>query len=423
MKILVCGASGFIGQALVARLRSAGHVVIRGVRRPTEPHDVAINYATDIDPGLWSPRLEGIDAVVNAVGIIAERPGATFENLHDRAPKALFEACARAGVRRVVQISSLGAETGDTAYFSSKSAADHALMASTLEWQVLRPSLVFGEAGASASAFRMLASMPVIILPALPANARFQPVHIDDLADAVVRALEPGIAAGQQVNCVGAASHTLPELLGLYRQAFRLGRALWLQVPATIMAATARIADLVPGSALNAATWRMLAQGSSADAGRFAAFLGREPKAPKHFIEGSDAERLRARAMASWQQPMLRLSLAAVWILSAITSAFVYPRSDSLALLAQCGITGPLATASLYAASALDLALGIATLAYPRRVTWISQMVVIAGYSAVIALALPEWLMHPFGPVLKNLPLLAILVTLLEEEPKWTTPS
>ena len=423
MRVLVCGASGFVGQALTARLRAAGHVVVRGVRRPVSPDDIAIDYSADTEPSVWRPRLAGIEAVVNAVGIIAERPGATFENLHERAPKALFDASAQAGVRRVVQISALGADTGDTAYFRSKAAADNALMQLPLEWQVLRPSLIYGEAGASASAFRMLASMPVVALPSLPTSARFQPVHIDDLADAVVKSLEPQSAVRSTVNCVGATNHSLRGLLGHYRQAFRLGRALWIRVPAPIMATAARLAAFVPGAALNPETWRMLKQGSAADAGAIAKLLGRPPKALVDFMVATDVERLRARAMASWQLPMVRISLAAVWIFSAITSAFVFSTAGSLALLAQVGLTGHAATLTLYAAGALDLGLGIATLAYPRRATWIAQLAVIAAYSVMIALALPEWLVHPFGPILKNLPMLAILVVLLAEEPSWNTSS
>lgn len=113
------------------------------------------------------------------------------------------------------------------------------------------------------------------------------------------------------------------------------------------------------------------------------------------------------------------MSLAAVWILTALVSAFVYPRTDSFDLLARVGLTGSLATLALYGTIALDLALGLATLLYPRRLTWITQVVVILGYTTVIALALPEWLAHPFGPILKNLPILAILTILIAEEPPW----
>lgn len=421
MRVLVCGASGFIGRALTAGLRAAGHDVIRAVRRAREPSDVEIDYAADTDPAIWEARLTAIDAVVNAVGIIIERSNATFQNLHERAPIALFQACARAGVRRVVQLSALGAATGDTAYFRTKCAADHALMSLPLEWQVLRPSLVYGDAGASASAFRTLASLPLIPIPALPPAALFQPIHIDDLVAAVVSALDVRTPPGQCIDCVGATRHTLRGMLSGYREAFRLNTAVWLPIPSAAMATMAHVAGMVPGAPLTPDTWHMLQRGNAGNPDGLARLLGRTPRGLAEFITVADAERLRARAMSTWQLPTLRVSLAAVWILSAIVSAFLYPKPASLAMLAQVGLTGPWATVVLYGASALDFGLGVATLLYPRRITWIAQAVLIVAYSLVVAAALPQWLVHPFGPILKNLPILAILAVLLAEEPTWPT--
>ncbi len=421
MKVLVCGASGFIGSALVQALRGAGHEVIRGVRRPAGAGDITIDYSTDTDPATWLPRLAGVHAVVNAIGIIAERAGSSFLDLHQRAPIALFQACAAAGVRRVVQVSALGADSGDTAYFRTKAAADAALMRLPVEWQILRPSLVYGENGASAAAFRRLASLPVIALPSLPAAARFQPVHIDDLAAAVVAALDPRTAPRQCVDCAGATSHTLREMISRYREAFGLGPALWLSIPRPVMAITARIAGLVPGLPLNPETWRMLQQGSAGDTTGFERLLGRAPRGLAGFIRGDDAERLASRALREWQFPLLRLSLAAVWFIAALVTIFIHPRADSLAMLARAGLTGTAGVLALHGSAALDFLLGVATLVRPRRSTWVAQALLVLAYSAIIAIALPEWLSHPFGPIVKNLPILAILVVLMAGEPRWTT--
>ncbi|HWL62183.1 MAG TPA: SDR family oxidoreductase [Steroidobacteraceae bacterium] len=421
MRVLVCGASGFIGTALTQALRRAGHDVIRGVRRPAGPQDLAIDYATDTNPEVWLPRLAGVDAVINAIGIIAERPGSLFIDLHQRAPIALFRACATAGVRRVVQISALGADTGDTGYFRTKFAADTALMQLSLDWQILRPSLVYGENGASAAAFRRLATLPVIALPALPSTARFQPVHIDDLAAAVVAVLGADTPSRQCIACAGATSHTLRGMIGAYRGFFGLGPALWLSIPRPVMGIAARIAGWIPGLPLNPETWRMLQQGSAADAAAFERLLGHPPRGLDGFIRGSDAERLGMRALREWQLPLLRMSLAAVWLISAVASAFIHPQADSLAMLARTGLTGTLAMIALYGSAALDFALGVATMLWPRRSTWLAQAALIIAYTIIIAFALPEWLSHPFAPVVKNLPMLAILAMLLAGEPKWTT--
>src|SRR4051794_12804785 len=112
--VLLTGASGFIGSRLSAALVARGCKVV-GVSRRARP--VAGDFATDVRPEDWAPRLAGIDIVINAVGIIRERGHQTFRRLHTEAPVALFAACAAAGIRRVIQISALGADTGSTAYF------------------------------------------------------------------------------------------------------------------------------------------------------------------------------------------------------------------------------------------------------------------------------------------------------------------
>ncbi|HVG03955.1 MAG TPA: NAD-dependent epimerase/dehydratase family protein, partial [Burkholderiaceae bacterium] len=108
MVVLVTGASGFIGSAVVDALRSAGHRVIEGARGSAAVRSkdaMNVDFTRDFDLATWRSRLTGIDAVVNAVGILRERGSQTFDALHVRAPRALFAACVDAGVTRVVQIS------------------------------------------------------------------------------------------------------------------------------------------------------------------------------------------------------------------------------------------------------------------------------------------------------------------------------
>jgi len=115
----------------------------------------------------------------------------------------------------------------------------------------------------------------------------------------------------------------------------------------------------------------------------------------------------------------LRISIAIVWIWTAVLSAGLYPVDDSLALLARVGVHGTLAVVALYLAAALDLAMGIATLALRRRrILWLVQLALIAAYTGIITLALPEQWLHPFGPVLKNLPMMAAILLLHQSEPR-----
>jgi len=426
MKILVCGASGFIGSAVCARLQADGHEVLRGVRRVVRAGELAIDYAADTQPAVWRERLRGVDAVVNAVGIIREQGAATFDALHARAPADLFAACVEAGVRRVVQVSALGAANGDSAYFSSKRAADAALMALPLEWTVLRPSLVFGRDGDSATMFCRLASLPVMVAPALGA-ARFQPVHIDDVVQAAVAALDPAMPARRVLDLAGSDAVSFDAMLAAYRSAMDLPPAPLLHIPAPLMAGAAWLGGKLPGVPLTPDNWRMLRAGSAlrADVDGSAAatreLLGRTPRALRDFIAPAEAELFRLRALAHWRNTLLRWTLAVVWLATAVVSAFVYPPAGSLAMLARVGLEGLPATAALHGAAGLDAAFGIACLARPGRALWLAQAALISGYSVVIAACLPEFLWHPFGPLLKNVPILAILFILYAEEKSWTT--
>jgi hypothetical protein len=127
----------------------------------------------------------------------------------------------------------------------------------------------------------------------------------------------------------------------------------------------------------------------------------------------------RTLAQLNWLLPLLRLSIAAVWIITAYVSALVYPEADSYRLLQRTGVPPALAPLMLYGAAGLDLLLGIATLALPQRLRgplWLAKIALIAFYSLLIAWRLPEFLAHPYGPLTKNLPMLAAIWLLYELE-------
>ena len=417
MNVLVCGASGFIGRAIAERLERDGHRVLRGVRRPARASEVAIDYTADLSAGQWLDRLDGVDAVVNAVGILVERGGETFARVHAQAPRALFAACAMRGVRRVVQISALGAPSRETPYFASKCEADDFLLAQPLQAHVLRPSLVYGDNGASARMFRLLASLPVHVLPA-GGRQPLQPVHIDDLAELVARLLGPA-APPACPPCLDVAGNTpvsYRDMLGAYRRSMGLAPALAISIPAWAMRAASVAGGWAPGSPLTPDTWRMLQRGNVADVQPLAAALGRPPLGIEAFVAPPAAPALLAEALGAWRAPLLRIALAVVWVASALVSALLYPQAGSLARLARLGLHGTAAQGALYGACALDFGLGLATLLKPGRKLWGMQIALILAYSVLVAVALPEFLAEPFGPIIKNLPMLAILIVLFNEE-------
>ena len=417
MKILVCGASGFVGSAIANRLERDGHQVIRGVRQPARPGEIAVDYTSDLTPDVWLNRLDGIEAVVNAVGILVERGTQTFEALHTQTPIALFTACRMQDVKQVVQISALGVESRETPYFASKYAADEFLLAQPIRAHVLRPSLIYGTNGTSARMFRMSASLPVHMMPA-GGRQQLQPVHLEDLAELVARLLDPDVKTTSPpcLNVVGNTPVTYREMLDAYRKSMGLAPAFAITIPACIVRFVAFLGGKIPGSPLTPDTWRMLQRGNTADAKSFAEVLGHVPMGIETFIKPDAAPALRTEACSVWQGWMLRIALAIVWIGSAVVSAALYPHAESLALLGRLNLHEIAADVTLYGACLLDFGLGIATLLKPGRKLWLLQMAVILIYSTLVAVALPEFLIDPFGPILKNIPMLALLTLLLNEE-------
>ncbi|HEY1149552.1 MAG TPA: DoxX-like family protein, partial [Pseudoduganella sp.] len=173
------------------------------------------------------------------------------------------------------------------------------------------------------------------------------------------------------------------------------------------------------GGLLDPEALRMLERGNTGDPGPLLRLIGRPARPIASFVLDPRAE--RARAKLDWLLPILRISIALVWIITAIVSAFVYPVADSYELLARTGIPEALRPLMLYGASAFDMALGLDILLLKRRRwLWLAQLGLIGFYTVVIAFRLPEFLVHPYGPLTKNLPMLAAIWLLyqLEDEEK-----
>lgn len=424
MRILITGATGFVGGHIAHGLLNQGHEVVAAVRRPEaippRPGLSAIpaDFTRDFAPEDWLPRLAGVDAVVNCVGIIAEAGRNTFDALHTQAPVALFEACVRAGVRKVVQISALGADdTAFSRYHLSKKAADDCLAATDLNWTVLQPSMIYGPGGASTAMMSALAALPVIPLIGDGQQA-IQPLHVDDLAEAVVRLLESDIPRQARLPMTGPRPVTLRELLALLRTSLGLKPAPMLPVPFSWMLFVGDQLGKLISTPLNGEALRMLQQGNTGDSAPLAHLLGRTPRSLEEVllhVPPNPAARLQARLYALL--PALRITLALLWIWSGLTSALFFPAAESYALLATVGIAGGLAPLVLYGASLLDILLGAAWLVRFRVVpTGVVQLALIVGYSLAIAVFLPAYWLHPFAPLAKNIPLIVATLAVMASE-------
>lgn len=440
MRILLCGAHGFLGRHISRTLLESGHEVIHGVHRfsddtSAQGRELLIDYVKDTSTDIWEKRLAAlgkIDIVINAVGILMQSKHAPFTAIHREAPIALFQAACDAGVRGILQISALGADDNETqensaiptinsSYMQSKREADNYLSQLPCPHLILRPSLIVGLDGASSKLFRSLASLPIIALPG-NGEQQLQPVHIKDLCLSVIKWLNQvslgTVERHQIIRAVGPSAMSYREMLAQYREAMGLTQAKFIHIPMPLMRLSASLAVFLPQKVFAPDTLQMLEQGNLADRATFTKLLDQEPKGINDWFDHQETSAIAAAAITSWSTILFRFVLAFLWISTSIISVGFYPLEDSARLLAQVGISAQYASTILWFAIGVDLILGILSLSHPSRRLWIFQSILILTYSSIISVCLPEFLMHPFAPILKNIPILAILFVLIASDKK-----
>lgn len=418
MRILLLGASGFIGRELFAALAARGHRVVAAVRDPASappfaseaPRIVDLNRATK--PEDWLAPLAGIDAVVNCAGILQATRSQSIDAIHRAAPIALFQACERTGVRRVVQISAISADReAGTAYAATKLAADDYLRATALEWVVLRPSLVHARGAYGGTAlFRAMAALPFAIPVPGTGNQEFQPIHVDDLAQVVIQALETDRHVRATLDPVGPDRVTLRAILADLRSWLGFGRARVVSIPQPLARAAAALGDRF-GGPLNSTAFAQLERGNTGDYAAFARATAMTARGWKECLARQPAHTQdRWHARLYFVRPILRYTLAFLWLASALAGALDL-RAWSVLLATQVPMGIRTALAMLAIACLLDLVLAALLMRgwRPRRLALI-QVIVILGYTAVATVLFPSLWTEPLGPLFKNVPILAAVL-------------
>jgi nucleoside-diphosphate-sugar epimerase len=413
-RILIVGGSGFIGRHIAGRLVAAGHAVTAAGR-------AEVDIARD-DAERLRGKVASFDVVVNCAGLVRDEGANTMDAVHSEGAMRLFSACIAEGVKRFIHLSALGAAPqGETDYQRSKGAAeaffrDADPQGARLDWRVLRPSVVVGRGGASTAWLLAAAALPT--LPRIGRDDwRFQPVHVDDLTELVLRLAE-GADSPQLVDVVGPETMSAYELTRILRNWLGLAPTGSVRVPDRLFEIMTEIGGRFTSGPLNPDVIRMLARGNVSDPGPLTAALGRPPHDLRRALAqepASAADRLAARLF--FLRPVLRVSLAFLWIASGLLSLGLYPVEKSYAMLASLGLSGSLASIALFGGAMIDLLLG-ALLLRPWRPVFIGwlQLASMAVFT-LLALGLPsEYWLHPFAPILKNVPLAAAILMMIALE-------
>ena len=271
MKVLLTGATGFVGGHLLRRLISDGHTVRALVReggaKLSSPPGVE-TVAGDVVENIGLDQgMKGCDAVIHLVGIIAETRGATFERVHHLGTRNVVEAAKRSGIGRFIQMSALGARADGVAeYQVSKWKGEEAVRQSGIPFCILRPSLIFGPGDGFVTQMLDVMRKAVLVRP-VPGNGRpkFRPILIDDVAGCFSKALTTPAATGNTIDLGGGEELTLNEVLAEIADWAGIRKPA-LHVPMPIMMTVAAVAqNVLPRPPVTTGQLRMLREGSTCD--------------------------------------------------------------------------------------------------------------------------------------------------------------
>jgi uncharacterized protein YbjT (DUF2867 family) len=256
--ILVLGGTGYVGRAVCERLverngGGGGRVIVptrqlqRGVAVRLLP-TVELVQADVHDDGQLARLVAQSDAVINLVAIL-HGSRAAFERVHVALPRRLALACKSAGVRRLVHVSALGVGPGSPSnYLRSKTEGEAVLGAAGLDLTILRPSVIFGAQDRFLNLFAGLQAVAPFF-PLAGSGARFQPVWVEDVADAIVRCLDRADSIGQVYECTGPTVFTLSELVRLSGR-WAGHERLQIPLPTFVGRLQAAVMELLPGEPL-----------------------------------------------------------------------------------------------------------------------------------------------------------------------------
>lgn len=417
MRILLLGAGGFIGRHILSELLASGHrvrAVARDVAalRDMEPGAewVALDLARAIDADGWAPHLPGIDCVINAAGVLR---GPEMEAVHVAMPRALHAACGKAEVRRVILISAVSARPGvATDYARTKLEAEAALRASGLRWTIFRPSLVVAEGSyGGTSLLRGLSALPFFQPLAGDGSFAFSPIHADDLARSVRLACEDLWFVNMTLEPAGPQTLSLRDLMTRYRRWLGFGRARLLPVPMPVMRVLGRIGDLAGSGPVSTNSLTQLVAGNAADGETFAQAVGFRPRSLDQAMRDRAAgvqDRWHARLF--FLAPAIRWGLALLWLASALLGLFA-GRAQTVAMLTAIGAPESAALPLQIGTALLDLAIAALVIRDSRaRTATAVQLAVVLGYTLGLTFALPALWADPLGPLLKNLPILLLIL-------------
>lgn len=429
MRVLVTGATGLIGAAVVARLLAEGHAVTgiarnvrRAERRLPQVNWLSFDIAAATSPDAWLPVLAGIEAVVNCAGVLQDGLSESTKGVHADGAAALFTACERNGVRRVIHFSAIGVDRETPSQFSkTKRQGDEALMKSSLDWVILRPSVVVGRSAYGGSAlFRGIAALPV--LPVMPNTGPLQIVQLDQVVDTVLFFLRQDAPSMVALELAGPERLSFSEVIGQYRRWLGWKEARHIRLPSWVAKLLYKLGDFAGSLGwrppVRSTAQREIARGAEGDPGEWTRLTGIIPRAlSAELATTPPSVQERWFAWLYILKPAVFVIFSLFWIFTGIislTSGYVI----GVNLMLEGG-AGPLAGASVVAGAIADILIGLAiAVRRTSRLGLYAALTITIFYLIAGTLLVPRLWADPLGPMLKVWPILVfnlVALAILED--------
>ena len=419
-RVLVLGANGFIGSHIAARFSAAGWHVRAGARSPEvaarrapQFEWVRADFAHLTKAGDWAGLLNGVDVVINCVGVLQDGGRDSTRLAHVEGPRALIAACEAEGVGRLLHLSAVGAdEAVGTAYAATKAETEAMVAASKLDWVIVRPSLVVDRAAFGGTGFiRALAAMPVA-MPVVGGDQPFKPVCLDDVAEAFLRLAQDASLVRQRIEITGPETVTMAQTLRLYRGWLGLRPAPVIKVSPVLAAPAILVGDVLGRlgwpSPLRSTSMKQLNYGAAGVDSDWAQSLGMKPRGFTRFLSENPASVQDVWHARLWAvRPISILILGLFWFLTGVIS--LGPGWDQAVALMGEGGGGRWSSQVVLWGALLDVVLGLALFIRPwtGRVALIMCLATV-GYLIGATALLPHHWVNPVGPWLKVLPMMAL---------------
>jgi uncharacterized protein YbjT (DUF2867 family) len=422
VRVLLTGATGLIGSAVLVRLVREGHEVVAVARPGRARTELGATRWLGLDIGEaghandWLPHLAGTDAVVNCAGVLQDGPRDSTKAVHVAGAAALFAACEQAGVRRVIHVSALGVDRGTaTAFGRTKLAGDQTLMATNLDWVILRPSVVVGRAAYGGSALlRGLAALPVV--PQMPDAGELQIVQIDDLVRTVVHFLRPDAPVRVALDVVGPGRLSVTDAVLAYRRWLGCGNARVVRLPRWLVRGLSGGGDLAGllgwRSPMRTTARRELARGATGDASAWRRITGIAPQSLADALAGEPASvQERWFAKLYLLKPIVLGVLALFWIAAALLP-FGPAWEAGMRFATELGpmLSPPVAIAVAVVEATIGVAIAVRRTARPALLAALGLTILQLVLGTVFA---PEVWLDQRGLLLREVPLLALTLVAL----------